>query len=354
MKFWRGFILIMTVVLAGVAAFAQTKISIPAGTPEDKALNDISSESDEQKKISMLEGFVQTYSGNPAAVAYGNWQLAQQYAAGDPAKAMSYNDKALAAMPDVLDIIQSQVELAQQVKNPAKVVEYAVRGAKVVNGLEARDKEGTQTAYQYLDASAYNAVIGEPDAKKRLTEIETYAAAFAGSPNAKNANLVAVGALAEMNDIAKLAEFGEKALAADPNNIGLMTLMANAYVEDPKPAYLVKAATYARKVIELSKSDTSPNAKITEGFAHEILGYSLLREDKTPQAIVELKTASTLVKSDPVKYSITLYRLGYAYAKSNQMAQAKEVLTDAANVEGPFQQSSKDLLSKVSKPRAAK
>lgn len=354
MKFWRGLVLIMTVVLASVTAFAQTKISIPAGTPEDKALNDISAESDAQKKISMLEQFLQTYSSNPAAVAYGNWQLAQQYAPSDPAKAMSYNDKALAAMPDVIDILQSQVELAQQVKTPAKVVEYAVRGAKVVNGLEARDKEAAQTAYQYLDASAYNAVVSEPDAKKRLAEIETYSAAFAGSPNAKNANLVAVGALAEMNDTAKLAEFGEKALAADPNNIGLLTLMANAYVEDPKPAYLPKAATYAHKVIELSKSDTSPNARVTEGFAHEILGYSLLREDKTPQAIVELKTASTMVKSDPVKNSITLYRLGYAYAKSNQMAQAKEVLTEAANVEGPFQQSSKDLLLKVSKPRAAK
>jgi tetratricopeptide (TPR) repeat protein len=267
---------------------------------------------------------------------------------------MSYNDKALAAMPDVLDIIQSQVELAQQVKAPTKVVDYAVRGAKIVNGLQGAEKDAAQTTYGFLDAAAYNAVVADPDPKHRMAEIEIYSKAFAGGPNAKNANVVAVEALAEMNDMAKLSEFGEKALAADPNNIGILTLLANAYVEDPKPTYVAKGATYARKLIELSKTDTSPNAKVTLGFAHEILGYSLLRGDKTALAITELKTAATLVQSDPVKSSITLYRLGYAYAKSNQMAQAKEVLTEASSVEGPFQQSSKDLLLKVGKPRAAK
>jgi tetratricopeptide (TPR) repeat protein len=354
MKFWRGLFLIMMVALASAAMLAQTKISIPAGTPEDKALNAISSENDAQKKIPMLEEFVQTYSGNPAAVAYGNWQLAQHFAATDPVKAISYNDKALATMPDVLDILQSQVELAQHVKDSAKVVDYAARGAKVINGMEGRDKEAAQSVYEYLDASAYNAVVGESDAKKRLAEIETYSAAFAGSPNAKQANVVAVAALTEMNDLPKLADFGEKALAADPNNVGLLTLMANAYVEDAKPTYLAKATTYAHKAIELSKSDESPNAKITEGFAHEILGYSLLREEKTPQAIAELKTAATMLKSDPTKYSLTLYRLGYAYAKSKQMAQAKEVLTEASGIPGPFQQASKELLAKVGKPVAAK
>src|ERR1700749_4453995 len=104
MKSWRSLVLLMVVVLASVTLLAQTKISIPAGTAEDKALNAVSSENSAEKRISMLAEFVQTYSSNPAAVAYGNWQLAQQYASSDPAKAMSYNDKALAAMPDVLDI----------------------------------------------------------------------------------------------------------------------------------------------------------------------------------------------------------------------------------------------------------
>lgn len=352
MKNWRSFVVVAAMIVASVALAAQTRISIPAGTPEDKALTAISSESDTQKKIAMLEEFVTKYSSNSAAVAYGNWQLAQQYAQSDPAKAMSYNDKALAAMPDVIDILQSQVDLAQQLKDPAKAFDYAIRGAKVINGLP--DKASSQQLYSYFDTSAYNAMASEPDAKKRLADVETYTSTFADSPNVKQANLVAVAALMELNDMPKLVEFGEKALAADPNNLALLTLMANAYVENPQPTYLSKASTYAHKAIELAKSDTGPNAKVTEGFAHEILGYSLLREEKTTQAIPELKTAATMLKGDPAKYSLTLYRLGYAYAKAKQTPQAKEVLTEAAAMEGPFQQASKDLLSKISKTRAAK
>jgi hypothetical protein len=49
------------------------RIVIPAGTDEDKDLQAISSEQDAQKKLTMYTDFVQKYSSNPAAVAYGNW-----------------------------------------------------------------------------------------------------------------------------------------------------------------------------------------------------------------------------------------------------------------------------------------
>ena len=39
----------------------------------------------------MYEEFVQKFSSNPAAVAYGDWQLSQAYqAAGDLQKALDY------------------------------------------------------------------------------------------------------------------------------------------------------------------------------------------------------------------------------------------------------------------------
>jgi tetratricopeptide (TPR) repeat protein len=350
-----------------LTAFSQTKITIPAGTPEDKALTEISQEADNQKRITMLEDFVQKYSSNPAAVAYGNWQLSQQFTAADPNKALGYGDKALAAMPDVLDILQSQTDLAQQAKNYAMVVDYATRGAVVVEGIQKqpkpegfddeswksnqqREREQAQPVYDYMATAAYNAMAAEPDPKKRVTEIERYMEAFKGSKLADNANLLAVATFQEMNDLAKLMTFGEKALLANPNNASLLTLMANAFAEDQKGAELSKADTYARKAIELIKADkTAPEASrmVTEGFAHQVLGYSLLRQEKTPAAIAELKTAVAMLQSDAPKLSIALYRLGYAYAKSNQTANAKQTLTQATEAEGPFKDAAKDLLAKV-------
>ena len=369
-------ILLSLLLFLSTFSFAQMRISIPAGTPEDKALTEISQEGDGQKRIAMLEEFVQKYASNPAAVAYGNWQLSQQFVGSDPNKALAYGDKALAAMPDVLDIIQSQTDLAQQAKNYAKVVDYATRGAVVIGAIDKqpkpegtdeeswrgnllREKEQAQPIYDYLATAAYNAMTAEPDPKKRITEIERYSEAFKGSKLIDNTNLLAVATFQEMNDMPKLVAFGEKALAADPNNISLLTLMANAFAEDQKGTDLTKADTYARKAIELAKADqkmSEENRLIAQGFAHEILGYSLLRQEKTPAAIAELKTASAMLVSDPAKYSLTLYRLGFAYAKSKQNANAAQVLTEAIKVEGPFKEAAKELLAKVNaaKPPAKK
>jgi tetratricopeptide (TPR) repeat protein len=366
-------ILTVIVLLISSFAFAQTKIVIPAGTPEDKALNDINQESAVEKKTAMLEEFVQKFSESKPAVAYGNWQLSQLVSGSDPAKALDYGDKALAAMPDVLDILQSQTDLAQQGKAYSKVVDYATRGAVVIGNIPklpkpaemdeeswkgnlAHEQELAQPIYDYMATAAYNAMANEPDAKKRVTEIERFLTVFASSKLAENATVLAVATYQETNDFPKLVAYGEKAIAADPKNVSLMTVMANAFAEDPKGAELGKATMYATKAIELAKADkTSPeeNRLITEGFAHQVLGYALLRQEKTPAAIAELKTASAMLKSDPAKYSITLYRLGFAYAKSNQVANAKQVLTEATTVQGPFKDAAKDLLVKVNaaKPR---
>src|ERR1700688_4047072 len=81
------------------------KIVIPAGTPEDHDLQTISNEQDASKKLAMYQYFVHKYSSNPAAVAFGDWQISQSYeTAGNLDKALEYGDKALAEPPRSLDI----------------------------------------------------------------------------------------------------------------------------------------------------------------------------------------------------------------------------------------------------------
>ena len=77
-------VVLMFVFLLAFSVFGHAqldKISIPAGTPEDQALAAISNEHDPQKKLAMYQDFLQKFSANPAAVAYGNWQLSQAYQA---------------------------------------------------------------------------------------------------------------------------------------------------------------------------------------------------------------------------------------------------------------------------------
>ena len=71
----------------------------------------------------MYADFLQQFSSNPAAVAYGNWQIAQYYqGAGDLPKALEYGDKALASAARNLDILVSQASIAQQTEEQRQAV----------------------------------------------------------------------------------------------------------------------------------------------------------------------------------------------------------------------------------------
>src|ERR1700756_2048942 len=117
------------------------RIVIPAGTPEDQALQEISKETDAQKKLALYQDFLQKYSSNPAAVAFGNWQISQSYqTGGDLPQALEFGDKALAASPHNLDILVSQAGIAQQLKDDSKIMDYAEKGGLVYEGIGKQAK----------------------------------------------------------------------------------------------------------------------------------------------------------------------------------------------------------------------
>ena len=133
---------LFTLSLLGSRAQAQVdRIVIAAGTDEDHALQAITNEQDNAKKLTMYEDFVQKFSSNPQAVAYGNWQLAQAYqASGDLQKSLEYGDKALVGSPRNLDILVSQTSTATQAKNNAKLVNYAAKGGEVCHSVAKQTK----------------------------------------------------------------------------------------------------------------------------------------------------------------------------------------------------------------------
>jgi tetratricopeptide (TPR) repeat protein len=376
MKHGRWLVLLVTFLFVlGPLALAQIEnIVIPAGTPEDQALQAITKEPDDQKKLAMYEDFLKQFSSNPAAVAYGNWQISQAYqGTGDLQKALDYGDKALASAPHSLDILVSQASIAQQLKNNSKLLDYAVRGGEVYNsigkaakpeGLSAEDfasqmqsqKDGAKTSYEFLEAAAFNVIVDESNAKARMNDIDRFTPAFPNSRFDEPIASYAMMSLSELKDTTRVVAYGEKALAANPNNLPALLLLAGSYVEDPKPGSLGKAVSYAQRAVVAAKAD-APDAdrsrKLSGGVAHSTLGYAYMKQEKTAAAIPELKSAAALLKGvDDQQYAVALYRLGYAYAKLSHNTEAREALVEAAKIPGPVQPLSQDLLAKVNAARA--
>ena len=354
--------------------FAQIDtVTIAAGTPEDKELTTIGNEQDLQKKISMYQDFLQKYSSNPMAVAFGNWQLAQAYQAeGDLPKAAEAGDKALASSPRNLDILSSQVGISQQLHDSARVFKYAVQGGGIYDSIDKQTKPANMTdenfrstidaekqnnkgAYQFFQNAAFSVIAAENDAKTRMGYIEQFTATFPKSGLDDQLTSYAMVSLAEMRDNKRLIAYGEKVLAANPENMAALIMLANTYVQSPETA--AKAIPYAQKAIVLAKADqpdANSSSKVSAGVAHCVLGRAFALQEKTLPSIAELKTATTLLKGeDEQQFAIATYYLGWDYAKMKRLSEARAILTEGAAVPGPMQGTIKDLLTKVNSARAA-
>jgi tetratricopeptide (TPR) repeat protein len=369
------FSVVLAILLLSVSLHAQqNNLTFPAGSPEDQALQAISAEADAQKKPAMYEDFLQKFSANPQAVAYGNWQLSQYYqTTGDLQKALDYGDKALASAPGNFDILVSQATIAQAAKDNGKIVQYCVQGAEAYSkiGKEPKpdgmsdqeftasvdeQKQSAKNSYDFFEPTAVNAIAGETDAHKRVSEIELFTPAFPNSTFEDQITSFAMLAFSQLKDTARLISYGEKSLTTNPNSLPVLLLLANTYVDDPKPGSVAKAVTYAQKAIAVAKADAPDSdrtRKISAGAAHSTLGYAYMKQDKTLASIPELKSACALLKGlDDQSYAAAMYRLGFAYAKLSKLTEAREVLMEAVKITGPLQPMSQDLLTKVNTARA--
>jgi tetratricopeptide (TPR) repeat protein len=380
MKRYAGSLVVVVVSFFGLSILQSTAqvdhIVIAAGTPEDQALQAITSEQDPQKKLALYEDFVKNFVANPAAVAYGNWQLSQAYqATGDLQKALDYGDRALAGSPHNLDILVSQAGAAQQAKNNTRLIDYASRGGEVCTSIGKRakpadmsaedfarqvteEKDSVRSSCDFLESSGFNVIVSESDPKSRMADIEKFTAAFPESKFQDQVSSYAMFTLGpgQLNDPARLVTFGEKTLASNPDSLPALLLLAGFYSDDPKPGSVGKAITYAQKALVVAKAD-APDAdksrKLSAGVAHSTLGYAYMKQEKTAAAIPELKSAAALLKGqDDQQYAVVLYRLGFAYAKLSKTTEAREVLTEAVKIQGPLQPMSQDLLTKVNAARA--
>lgn len=373
MTYTRGWMFALLLVFGMLPlAYGQLdKMVIPAGTPEDKDLNRIGDEPDAQKRIAGYQDFLQKYASNPVAVAYANWQLSQSYqAAGDLQKATEYGDKAVAASPHNLEVIQSQVTLAQQTKDNARIFKYAEQGGEAYNSIAkqpkpadlndsdfadaiASEKETNKSAYDFFEASAVNAIATQPDAKIRMDYIDRFSTAFPNSKMQEQIDSFAMLALSELKDTQRLNAYAEKGLATNPDNLPALLLLANSYANGPEPA---KAVPYAQRAIAAAKADdpaADKSRKVSAGVAHSILGQIYAKQQKAAPSITELKSATALLKGlDEQQYAIAAYYLGFDYAKLGRLTEARAVLTELAATPSSVQALAKDLLTKVNTARS--
>ena len=151
-------------------------------------------------------------------------------------------------------------------------------------------------------------------------------------------------------------------LAKDPNNLGMLILLADYYSE--KGEQLDKAEAEAKKALSVLDSATKPEGvsdeqwqaqnALQKGLALSALGQINIQKKDNATAAQNFKAAAPLLKSDAGSYARNQYRLGFALLNLKKMPEAKAALTEAASLNTPYKALAQDKLKGLPATTAGK
>jgi tetratricopeptide (TPR) repeat protein len=335
-------------------------VPIPANSDADHALTEINATADPAQKLALIDKFAASAQGDMVILAddqYVNYYIgAKNYD-----KALEYGDKLFALDPDSLSNGVNMVRAAQGKGDVNRMFSYGEKTAQILQRYKEQaapegmnqatwDSQKTQTLQDVHDTVVYveqllvDAANRTTDAAKRAALLVRFAQLFPDSPFANQALGVAAASYRQTQNTAKMLDVANGLLAKDPDNLGMLLLLADYYSE--KAEQLDKAEAYAKKSVALLETAKKPDGVTDEqwkqqialqkGLALSALGQVNIEKKNNAQAVDNLKSAAPLLKSDDGSYARNQYRLGFALLNLKRVPEAKAAFTDAASVNSPY------------------
>jgi tetratricopeptide (TPR) repeat protein len=352
-------------------------VAIPAGSEADRQLTAIYS-ADPSQKVALLDEFVKAHPEPDFQIAADEQYVVYYINAKQYDKAFEYGDKLFAIDPDNYTNAVNMVRSASEKGDGDKLFTYGEKANSIIrnykaspppDGISAADwdhaKEdklaGTKDNQEYVRQALLNGAYSAKDPAKRADYFVRYAKMYPGTPDAEQALTMAASAYQQMQNRAKMQEVANDALAKDPNDIGILLLLADDYSEkgdqlDKAEAYAKKAASLldaAKKPDNLSDDQWKQQTSVQKGLSFSTLGQINLQRKQNTQAVDNLSKAAPLLKPNATLYARNEYRLGYAYLNLKRNADATKAFTEAASVDSPYKGPAQQKLAEISGAKRA-
>ena len=352
-------------------------VTIPAGSEADHQLTAINA-ADPSQKLPLIDEFAKAFpEGDFQIVAdeqYVNYYInAKQYD-----KAFEYGDKLFALDPNnYLDAV-NMVRAAAEKGDPDKLYTYGEKANSIIQTYKASPAPAGSNADEwahskseklaslkddqdYVEQALLSGAYSAKDPGKKADYFMRFAKMYPDTPESEQALTMAASSYQQAQNRAKMQEVANGALAKDPNDIGMLLLLADDYSEkgdqlDKADAYAKKAASLtdtAKKPANLSDEQWQLQISIQKGLALSTLGQVSLQKKLNAQAVDNLSKAAPLLKSNDTLYARNEYRLGFAYLNLKKNADATKAFTEAASVDSPYKAPAQEKLAELGSAKPA-
>ena len=365
------FLLVTGFVPACMAQLGKN-VMIPAGSETDRQLTAINAATDPAQKLQLIDQFSQAHPDGDLQIVADEQYVSYYINAKQYDKAFEYGDKLLALDPDNYSNAVNMVRAANEKGDTEKLYAYGEKAAGILERFRAMNApEGTpadnwarmkaeklesiKDNEDYIEQSLIRTAYGVKDPNKKADYLQRFAKMYPDTPQGEQALTVAASAYQQAQNRAKMQEVANSILAKDPNNVGVLLLLADDYSEradqlDKAEAYAKKASSVvdtAKKPENLTDDQWKQQTSIQKGLALSALGQINIEKKQNAVAVDNFIKAAPLLKSNALLYARNQYRLGYAYLNLKKNPEAKQAFTEAASLDTPFKAPAQQKLSEL-------
>jgi tetratricopeptide (TPR) repeat protein len=367
---YRYFTLFGVVVFLVLTACSWAQVI--AGSPEDKAYQAIARETDDTKRIQLLDAFLKNFPNTADLAQIYEFYAGSYRSLGQADKEIEYLEKSLSVRkdaqlmmmmaraitikgenyPKAIQTIKQAMELAAKSKNDPPLGVAAKDWVAGQEGVIATGKDLLAYAQDRYRQTLLSRLPAESDPNKIIALLDEYTANFDDPDMKPLVYDLYMRNYLRLGNRDKVLQYAEKAMALNPNNVDPLVFTTSAYLEKPmdleaalgqsqKAVAIADALDSQAKPAGLTDDQWNKQKNLWKATAYSSRGLVRLQNETTlEQALADLEKARDFSPED----GVIQYRLGIAYWKSKKIDEAIMALAKSSTVSSSTQSQATQLL----------
>jgi tetratricopeptide (TPR) repeat protein len=326
-------------------------------TPEGRLLQQVQEQSDDAKKVALMEQFLAQYPKDEGVVWVYSQMVASCVKLGQFDKALAAAEIVLAQDPANLETAAAAVKAAEAKKDLDAVRKWAVRcsdlARKAAQAPKAADEEDDafkqRVAYAkqvdgYTEYVLFTSAAQTPEAAKKIELLKTLEERAPESTYLTQGYGIYFLALVQTGDLPAAVALAEKRIAKGQANELMLATAGDFYLRQNQEPQ--KVLDYSSKLIELVNTKPKPDGLSDAdwqkgkdyflGLAQWMTGVVDCSQGKFGEANTALRAALPLVEGNDENKAGALFNLGIANSHLKNLADAVKFFEQCIAIKSPY------------------